>query len=94
MDGAWGLFRSFPVGKEPSLTALDNRRVIVQLNGTAQDAETGRYTLKRWRVTKRSATGEVEEVTLGPDNHDFKPIVLTPAIGDVRVVAEFMETVG
>ena len=64
------------MGKEPSLTALDNRRVIVQLNGKAHDPETGRYTLKRWRVTKRAATGEVEEVTLGPDNHAFKPIVL------------------
>jgi type III restriction enzyme len=93
-DGAWGLFRSFPVGKEPSLTALDNRRVIVQLNGKAQDPETGRYTLKRWRVTRRAPTGEVEEITLGPDNHDFKPIVLTPASGQVRVVAEFMESVG
>jgi Peptidase S24-like len=94
VDGAYGLFRSFPVGKEPSLTALDNRRVIVQLNGKAQDPETGRYTLKRWRVTRRAPSGEVEEVTLGPDNHDFKPVVLTPASGEVRVVAEYMETVG
>ncbi|MGB8930822.1 MAG: S24 family peptidase, partial [Anaeromyxobacteraceae bacterium] len=87
VDGAYGLFRAFPIGKEASLTALDNRRVIVQLNGKDQDPENGRYTLKRWRVTRRAATGAVEEVTLRPDNHDFKPILLTPADGDVRVVA-------
>lgn len=45
-------------------------------------------------VTKRAPSGEVEEVTLVSDNHDFKTIVFRPVRGEVRVVAEFMETVG
>jgi len=50
-DGAWGLFRAFPVGDEPSPMSLDGRRVVARLASTS-DPETGAYTLKRWKVAK------------------------------------------
>ena len=92
-DGAWGLFRSFPADSQPSPTALDSRRVVAHLPSKA-DPETGAYTLKRWKVTKVGTSGEVLEVTLRPDNKVLKPITVTPANGDVWVVAEYLETVG
>jgi len=33
-------------------------------------------------------------VTLCPDNSSFQSIVLTPKSGELRVVAELLETVG
>jgi hypothetical protein len=92
-DGAWGLFRSFPADGQPSPTSLDGRRVVARLASKA-DAETGAYTLKRWKVTKVAAGGEIQEVTLRPDNKALQPLVITPADGEVRVVAEYLETVG
>jgi type III restriction enzyme len=93
-DGAWGLFRSYPVGAAPAASALDGKRVVVQLH-EASDPETGgRYTLKRWTVAKWSSAGAVEVVSLRPDNPGFEPIPLTAASGDLRVVAEFLEVVG
>jgi type III restriction enzyme len=91
-DGAWGLFRSFAADRQPSPTALDGRRVVVRLEPKA-DPETGSYTLKRWKVTK-VVTGEVHEVTLRPDNKAFSALVVTSSDGDIRVVAEYLETVG
>lgn len=91
-DGAWGLFRSFPADGQPSPTSLDGRRVVARL-ASRSDPETGAYTLKRWRVTK-VAGGEIQEVALRPDNKTLQPLVVTPADGDVRVVAEYLETVG
>ncbi|WP_426745957.1 S24 family peptidase [Myxococcus faecalis] len=92
-DGAWGLFRAFPVGNEPSETALDGRRVVVRLSSKA-DPETGAYTLKRWKVTKVGDDGKILEVTLRPDNKALKPIIVEPEKDEVRVVAEYLETVG
>ncbi len=92
-DGAWGLFRSFPVEGQLPPTSLDGRRVVVRL-ASDSDPETGRYTLKRWHVTKVGEGGEIREVTLRPDNKALGAIVLTSADGDVRVVAEYLETVG
>ena len=92
-EGAWGLFRSFSAEREPSPMALDGRRILARLPATA-DPETGAYALKRWRVTKIATGGEILEVALRPDNGDFQPIVIKPADGDVRVVAEYVETVG
>lgn len=91
-DGAWGLFRSFPADSQPSPTSLDGRRVVARLASRA-DPETGAYTLKRWRVTKLAGS-EVQEVTLRPDNKALPPLVVTPADGDIRVVAEYLETIG
>lgn len=53
-DGSWGLFRLFGDGAVPSATALDGKRVIVQLREEADPETGGQYTLKRWRVTKRN----------------------------------------
>jgi hypothetical protein len=92
-DGAWGLFRSFPTDRQPSPTALDVRRVVVKLLSRA-DSETGTYTLKRWKVTNVAASGEVVEVTLRPDNRALQPHVFTPIDGKIRLVAEYLETVG
>lgn len=72
--------------------SLDGRRVVVRLESKA-DPETGKYTLKRWKVTKIEA-GEIEEITLRPDNKALSPLVVTPSDGNVRVVAEYLETVG
>jgi type III restriction enzyme len=92
-DGAWGLFRSFATGGQPSATALDGRRVVARLPSDA-DPETGTYTLKRWKVTKIGAGGEILDVTLRPENKSLKAFVVKPADGDVRVVAEYLQTVG
>jgi hypothetical protein len=91
-DGAWGLFRAFSNGYQPSATAIDGRRVLVRLASKA-DPETGAYTLKRWKVSKFGGGGEILEVSLRPDNKAFKPL-LVKADGDVSVVAEYLETVG
>ncbi len=92
-NGAYGLFRAFPVGEEPSANRLDGRRVIVRLEDS-HDPETGSYTLKRWRVTKTDKDGSVLEVELRPDNRSFKPISVNAEAGRVRVIAEFVEAVG
>lgn len=92
-DGAWGLFRAFRADEQPSATSLDGRRVVVRL-GSQTDPETGAYTLKRWKVTRLGQSGEVQEVTLRPDNKSLQPLVVTEGQGNVRVVAEYLETVG
>jgi hypothetical protein len=93
-DGSWGLFRLFTAGAFPSPTALDGKRVIVQLRDEADPETGGRYTLKRWRVTKHTADGGVEQVELRPDNPGFLPKKYTGKDGDIRALAEFLEVVG
>ncbi|MBI2900954.1 MAG: DEAD/DEAH box helicase family protein [Planctomycetes bacterium] len=92
-DGAWGIFRSFVATGQPSPFSLDGRRVVARLPSKS-DPETGAYTLKRWKVTKIGARGEALEITLRADNKALKPIVVTPKDGDLRVVAEYLDTVG
>jgi type III restriction enzyme len=92
-NGAWGLLRAFPADSKPTPTSLDGRRVVVRL-ASKVDPETGTYTLKRWTVTRVSAGGEIQEVELRPDNKGLRPILITPADGDVQVIAEYLETVG
>lgn len=91
-DGAWGLFRAFAANSQPSPMSLDGRRVVVRL-ASKSDPETGMYSLKRWKVT-RVAGEQIREITLRPDNKATKPLVVTAGDGDVRVVAEYLETVG
>jgi len=93
-DGSWGLFRAYPVGQSPAVSALDGKRVVVQLHNGSDPETGGQYTLKRWTVGKWSDAGEVEAVSLRPDNPAFEPIPLTADSGDLRVVAEFLEVVG
>ena len=91
-DGSWALFRSFPVDGAPSSMALDGRRVVVQLRTDEVDPELGgRYTLKRWRVTRVSEEGGVEEIELAPDNRAFPKRLINAADGDIRPVAELVE---
>lgn len=91
--GAWGLFRTFPVSRQLSPTTLDGRRVVARL-ANKSDAETGAYTLKRWKVTRVGPDGAVLEATLRPDNRDLQPHVVKRDDADMRVVAEYLETVG
>jgi hypothetical protein len=91
-EGAWGLFRSLP-GTDLTPTSLDGRRVLALLRSKL-DPETGKYTIKRWKVTKMGPDGKPLEVTLTPDNRALKPIVITLADEEVQVVAEYLETVG
>ena len=87
-DGSWAIFRAFPAGTAPPPTALDGRRVIVELRDEEDPDTGGRYTFKRWYVTRLSPEGHVEEVELRPDNRDFKARKLRAEDGEMRVVAE------
>lgn len=92
-DSAWGLFRSTKTEDQLSPISLDGRRVVALLK-TKTDPETGQYTLKRWKATHLEPGGKVTEVTLRPDNKALRSIVVNPAENDVRVLAEYLETVG
>ncbi len=93
-DGSWALFRLFPHGVPPAATALDGRRVVVQLRDAADPETGGSYTLKRWRVAATGADGGADEIELRPDNPSFKPIRMRREDGEIRVIAEFLEVVG
>jgi hypothetical protein len=93
-DGSWALFRLFPGGVPPAATALDGRRVVVQLRDATDPETGGSYTLKRWRVTAMGPDGGASEIELRPDNPGFKPIRMRREDGDLRVIAEFLEVVG
>ncbi len=93
-DGAWGLFRLFAPGAVPGPKALDGKRLIVQLREQADPETGGQYTLKRWRVTKVSADGGIEQIELRPDNPGFAAKRYTAKDGEIRAVAEFLEVVG
>lgn len=76
---------------------LDGYRVVVQLSDIGGPETGGRYTRKRWRVTKLEQNGNAVEVELRPDNNAFKPRLsgtdFSGTDGDPRVVAEFLEFV-
>jgi hypothetical protein len=88
--GSWALFRLF--GEAPSPTAIDGKRVIVQLRETDPDTG-GQYTLKRWHVTRCGDDGAVEQIELRSENADFKAIVLSTKDDDIRAIAEYLELV-
>jgi hypothetical protein len=67
---------------------------VVQLHQDPDPETGGTYTIKRWRVARLSREGEVEEVELRPDNPSFAPLRMSPADGEIRVIAEFLEIVG
>ncbi len=90
-DDTLALFRAFPAGTAPPPTALDNRRVVVELREASDGELGGRYTLKRWRVTQVDARGRCTEVELRPDNPSYRTLRLGASGDEVRVVAEFLE---
>ncbi|KYF61556.1 hypothetical protein BE11_12820 [Sorangium cellulosum] len=92
-DGSWAIFRRFLAGSAPAPTALDGRRVIVELRDDEDPDTGGKYTFKRWRVTKLDAAGGVEEVELCADNPAFKARRFRAHDGEMRVVAELVELV-
>lgn len=91
--GAMGLFRAFSPDSPPSPNSLDGRRVVVRLGATT-DPETGAYTFKRWKVTKVGDGGTIKEVTLRADNKAHRSLMVTPTDSEVKVVAEYLETLG
>lgn len=93
-NGSWALFRLFPSGAPPAATALDGRRVVVQLRDTVDPEHGGGYTLKRWRVGKVGSDASVAEVELHPDNPSFPAMHLRCEDGEIRVLAEFLEVIG
>lgn len=88
-DGSLALFRFLRPGGR-SATVLDGRRVLVQLRDAADPDGGGHYTLKRWRVTRLTDDGDLDEVDLLSDNASFRPVKLSAASGEVRAVAEFL----
>ncbi len=91
-DGSYCLFRLFEAGTAPSSIALDGRRVVVELReGMEADIADGRYTLKRWKVSKLDADGGAAEIELRPDNKSYRPLRMRPEDGEIRVVAELLE---
>ncbi len=58
-DGSYCLFRRFESGTAPSASALDGRRLVVELREGAESDLGGRYTLKRWRVVAMDEEGTV-----------------------------------
>jgi type III restriction enzyme len=93
LDGSWAIFRMFAAGAAPPSTALDGRRVIVQLRDEEDPDTGGRYTFKRWRVTKLGVNGGAEEIELRADNPAFKARRFRAGDDDIRVLAEFVEAV-
>jgi hypothetical protein len=81
--------RAFP----PAATALDGRRVVVQLRDATDPETGGTYTLKRWRVTATGADGGATEIELRPDNPSLNPIRMRREDGAIRVIAAFLEVV-
>jgi hypothetical protein len=93
-DGTWCAFRMYPNGAPPSPTALDGKRVIVQLRDDTDPDTGGRYTLKRWRVAQLAPDGTVAQIELRPDNPTYRAKQYSAKDGDLRAVAEFIEVVG
>jgi hypothetical protein len=78
----------------PAATALDGKRVVVQLRADTDPEHGGSYTLKRWHVASVGKDGGANEIELRSDNPDFKPMHLRREDGEIRVIAEFLEVVG
>ena len=89
-DGAYALFRA------PATGTRQGKIVLVELRDVV-DAETGRYTVKRYE-SERAGHGDEwrhTKIKLKPTNPEFEPIVLTDVDEDaVQVVAELLEVIG
>ena len=85
--------RAYAAGDAPSATALDGRRVVVQLADATDPDTGGRYTLKRWRVATVTGDGGVEAIDLVADNPTFATRRMRTEDGEIRVVAELVEVI-
>ena len=88
-DDSLCLFRLERGGSRDNLVVLVESRQVI-------DTELAcKYTVKRYHSEKElfdDGTWRHKKITLLPDNHDFKPIILeNVSPGDFRVVAEFLE---
>ena len=57
----------------------------------------GSYTVKRYHSRKimyEDESWEHEEVTLKPINRDFEPLVFRESAGELKIIAEVLETIG
>jgi type III restriction enzyme len=91
-DGDYCVFRGKPEGSR------QGKIVLAQYRGPDDPETGGAYTVKRYS-SRSVADGEGgwrhAEITLSPQNPDFKPIILTPqSEGDVQVVAEWIGVLG
>jgi hypothetical protein len=89
-DGSWGLFRMWSAGAAPSPTALDGRRVVVQLRDETDPDTGGQYTLKRWKVTRVPEQDRSKELHRDGDVVQDLPLstdisVLVSALADLLV---------
>ncbi len=89
-DGSWALFRLFPDGSAPSPTALDGRRVVVQLRDATDPETGGSYTLKRWRVGDEPG-GAPSRGRAPPRQPWVQTIRMRREDGDIRVIAELLD---
>ncbi len=84
---SWCLFKPCPMGSR------QNRLLLVQVNTHLDPQSGGRYTVKKYRSTKRSTSEgwEHQTIELVPINPDFSPIEITNDNSeDVRVMGEFV----
>ena len=93
-NGAWCLFRLFPVGSRQGKVVLVQHREIY-------DADTGgHFTVKTYesqKEVKPDGTWEHSKIVLRPETSapGFEPIVLKPeSAEDLRVVAELIAVLG
>ncbi|XZE17519.1 DEAD/DEAH box helicase family protein [Pirellulaceae bacterium SH449] len=89
-DGSWCLFRSCPLGSK------QNRLLLVQVNTFIDAEDGGRYTVKKYRSSKRVTDEgwENQSIELVPLNPLYTPIVVTPEnVEDVRIIGEFVDVV-
>lgn len=91
-DGAWCLFAS------PVEGSRDGRILLVEHRSIDDPDNGGRYTVKRYRSSKRAVEGalwEHEEIVLEPLNPEYEPIVLRDVEEEeFRVIAELVEVLG
>ena len=90
-SGAWCLFRPCPVGSR------QDRLLLVQVHKHFDPEDGGRYTVKKWRSTKRSSGDgwEHQTIELVPLNPEFQSLKISAEDAvDVRVIGEFVRVLG
>lgn len=89
-SGAWCLLRPCPMGSR------EGRLLLIQLSTHADPEDGGRYTVKRYRSTKRMDEDGWQHATieLQPLNPDYQPIrVAAEDADDLRIIGEFVAVI-